>query len=343
MTYLRPLQIRDLVLENNLLQAPLAGYSSAPFRALVWRLGRPGLLASEMISANAIYQGARTQDPYLARAEEEGPVAFQLWGRMPEALECAARVAQERGADVIDINCGCPVPKVRAAGAGSKLMEEPELVGRLVQAMRRGSDRPVTVKIRVGTGSDHYNGVEVAKAAEEAGADLITVHGRHAQERYGHPVRYEKIAEIVASSKVPVVGNGDVRDGASAIRMFAETGCAGVMVGRACMGDPWVFARIKAEMAGGEWTAPSPQELGLTLLEHYDLLVDLVGNDRAIRQSRKLGAFYSRGLQGAKDFRSSLNNVNSREELAKMIDQLTGKSPARRTFDLCDQLSPNLL
>lgn len=320
--YLRTLNLRTLTLENNLFQAPLAGYSSAPFRSLTWRLGRPGLLATEMISARAVQIGAKTQEAYLAKAPDEGPVAFQLWGRDEAAVEYAAGVATDHGADVIDLNCGCPVPKVRAAGAGSKLMEDPALIGRLVAAMRRGTNVPVTIKIRAGTDPENYNGLQIAHIAQEEGVDLITVHGRHARERYGHPVRLERIAEIVAGVSIPIIGNGDVTDGASAQRMFEATGCAGVMIGRACMGAPWVFAQITAELTGQAWTAPPPVQMGRILLEHFDLLTGLIGTDNAIRQTRKLGAFYSRGVQGAKDFRSSLNGLQSRQELEELIRRL---------------------
>ncbi len=323
-TNLHPLRVGALTLENNLFQAPLAGYSSAPFRALTWRLGRPGLLATEMISSNAIHMGAKSQEPYLAKAPGEGPVAFQLWGRNEAALEFSAKVATDHGADVIDLNCGCPVPKVRAAGAGSKLMEEPALIGRLVAAMRRGTHLPVTIKIRVGTSPENYNGREIVHIAQEEGVDLITVHGRHAKERYGHPVRLERIAEIVEIATVPIIGNGDVVDGASAQAMIEATGCAGVMVGRACMGAPWVFAQIAAEMTGQAWTPPPPEQMGGILLEHYDLLTGLIGAEKAIRQTRKLGAFYSRGVQGAKDFRNSLNGLQTREELQELIVRVLG-------------------
>ena len=318
---LRPLTIGSLVLENNLVQAPLAGYSSAPFRSLTWRLGRPGLLTTEMISARAIQLGAKQQEQYLARAADEGRVSFQLWGNDPAAVEYAAKVAEDHGADAVDLNCGCPVKKVRAAGAGSKLMEDPPLIGRLVAAMRRGTKLPVSVKIRVGTSDRNYNGVEVARIAESEGADFIAVHGRHAAERYAHPARYERIAEVVQAVKIPVFGNGDVEDGETARRMFA-TGCAGVMVGRACMGAPWVFAKIKAELTGAEWTPPARAEMAAILLEHYDLLCGLVGAVRAIRQTRKLGAFYSRGLAGAKEFRNRMNTLDSRDDLQEALTLL---------------------
>lgn len=321
--YIKPVKLKKLVIENNIWQAPLAGYSSMPFRILTWRLGRPGLLATEMISARAVEQKNEKQEQYLIRSEQEGPVAYQLWGCNESAIEYAAGVVEDRGADVVDLNCGCPVKKVRAAGAGSKLMEDPLLIARLIKAMRRGvKNIPVTIKIRVGTSDRNYNGVEVAKIAEDAGVDLITVHGRHACERYSHSVRYEKIQEIVEAVKIPIIGNGDVCDGVSAKEMFDRTGCAGVMVGRACMGSPWIFDKIKLELSGNDWVGPDKVELASVMLEHYDLLVSLVGKDRAIRQSRKLGAFYSKGIIGARSFRNKLNNMKSREDLEELVNML---------------------
>lgn len=314
-----PLKLRGLVLENNLVQAPLAGYSSLPFRLLSRRLGGPGLAATEMISASALRQGAPGQDRYLARSPEEGPVLYQLWGADPDAVGYAAALVTGRGADAVDLNCGCPVRKVRAANAGSKLMENPPLVGRLVAAMRRHTELPVSIKIRAGGGPGAFNAVEIAKIAEAEGADWITVHGRHAKEAYATPCRYGEIAKVVDAVRIPVVGNGDVRDGASASAMFDRTGAAGVMVGRACMGAPWVFARIKAECAGEAFAPPGLRDIGRTILDHHDLLAGLVGPDRAIRHCRKLGAFYSKAFAGAREFRNRLNYCRGRDDLAELI------------------------
>ncbi len=316
---IRPLTLGSLTLENNLVQAPLAGYSSLPFRLLSWTLGRPGLLATEMISANALFQNSDSQEQYLARSDAEGPVLYQLWGAKPEAMGYAAAKATERGADAIDLNCGCPVRKVRAAGAGSKLMESPGLIAQLVRAMRKHTTLPVSVKIRVGTDAGNFNAVEIARIAEAEGADWLTVHGRHAKEAYGTPCRYGEIAKVVRAVKIPVVGNGDVRDGATVKKMFAETGVAGAMVGRACMGAPWVFDRIKTECAGLPYSAPSLPEIGAIILRHHDLLVELLGAERAIRHCRKLGSFYSKSFAGAREFRNQLNFCRTREDLAERI------------------------
>ena len=326
-TPIQPLTLGSLVLENNLIQAPLAGYSSLPFRLLSWRWGRPGLLATEMISAGALRQGSPCQDQYLAKSPEEGPVLYQIWGADPEAVGLAARIVAERGADAVDLNCGCPVRKVRAAGAGSKLMESPALIGRLVAAMRKNTALPVSIKIRVGPSAAVHNAVEVARVAEAEGADWITVHGRHAGEAYGTPCRYGEIARVAQAVALPVVGNGDVRDGKTAARMFSETGVRGAMVGRACMGAPWVFARIKTECAGEQFQPPPLAEIGKVILEHHDLLVRLLGGERAIRHCRKLGSFYSKSFAGAREFRNQLNFCHSRDDLAALIEQYYVEEP----------------
>lgn len=318
---IRPLRIGGLTLENNLVQAPLAGYSSLPFRLLSWVLGRPGLLATEMISANAMRQNPDSQEQYLAKSPQEGPVLFQIWGAAPDAVGYAAAAVSEQGADAVDLNCGCPVRKVRAADAGSKLMEDPPRIGKMVAAMRRNTRLPVSIKIRVGSAPGHFNAVAIARIAEAEGADWITVHGRHAKESYGTPCRYGEIAKVVAAVNIPVIGNGDVRDGKTALRMFMETGVAGAMVGRACMGAPWVFDRIKTECAGLPYQPPALAAIGGTILRHHDLLVELLGAERAIRHCRKLGSFYSKAFAGAREFRNRLNFCHSREDLASLIDE----------------------
>ncbi len=324
---IRPLKIGSLELENNLVQAPLAGYSSLPFRMLSWTMGRPGLLATEMISANALKQGAPSQDQYLTRSADEGPVLYQIWGANPEAVGFAAAKVTECGADAVDLNCGCPVRKVRAAGAGSKLMENPALIGKLVAAMRKNTALPVSIKIRVGPNVATVNALEVARIAEAEGVDWITMHGRHAGEAYGTPCRYDEIAKVAAAVSVPLVGNGDVRDGETARRMLEIPGVVGAMVGRGCMGAPWVFARIKAECAGETFTPPSVHEIGETIMRHHDLLVELLGAERAIRHCRKLGSFYSKAFAGAREFRNQLNFCHDRAELAELIDQYFSGNP----------------
>jgi nifR3 family TIM-barrel protein len=316
---LQPLRIRGLRLAWRALQAPLAGYSDRAFRLMCWRYGRPGLLATEMISARAAVEGTRRQEEYMALHPEEGPVQFQLWGTEPDALAEAARICADRGAAAIDLNCGCPVRKVTASGAGVALMRDPPLLGRCVAALRRATDLPVSAKIRLGPEREGWNGAAVARLVEDAGADLLTVHGRHGRERYATPVRVEAVAAIAEAVSLPVIGNGDVRDAASAQALVRRAGVDGVMIGRGCMGDPWVFDRLRAELSGEAWEPPSLAERGRVLLENFRLLIMDMGEDRAVRHVRKLACYYSRGLPGARSFRLSLNRCGTAEAFEESV------------------------
>ena len=315
--YLRPLTVRGLSLCNNIVQAPMAGFSNAAMRLLARRWGNPGLCFTEMISSSALVQNPLAQQRYLFLYPEEGPVAFQLWGRDPHILGEAARVAAERGAAAIDLNCGCPVRKILAAGAGVKLMEDPVFLGKIVARMRQSINLPLSIKIRLGPSLDRSNAVEIARIAAEEGVDFITVHGRYGGESYGAPCRYERIAEVVTAARMPVFGNGDVRDGRTAAAMFAKTGCAGVMIGRAALGAPWVFAKIAADLRGEAYEPPPPL-IGEIFLHHYDLLTEIVGK-AAILHCRKLGCFYSKGRAGGKELRVRLHQCRSREDLLVMV------------------------
>jgi nifR3 family TIM-barrel protein len=322
---LEPITIRGLTLPNRILQAPLAGYSNAPFRLLCRRLGDPGLVATEMISAKALVLGNPHNAFYLHREPGEGPVQYQLWGTEPAALEAAVRICEEHGADAVDLNCGCPVRKVNASGAGVKLMTDPPLIARCVEAMRRGTDLPVSVKIRVGPDAQTFNCIEVGRLAADAGVDFLTIHGRHGKERYATPVRAEWIRRVVEDlHPLPVIANGDVCDGETADRLHRLTDAAGVMVGRACMGDPWVFARIRAELKGEVFVEPGGAERGSVLLEHYRRLVEIMGEYRATRHVRKLAAFYSRGLAGSRRFRTGLNQCRDAESFTAHVREHFG-------------------
>ncbi|MFW5858106.1 MAG: tRNA dihydrouridine synthase [Planctomycetota bacterium] len=305
---LAPWTLRDLRLQNRILQAPLAGYGHLPFRLQCRIHGRPGLVATEMISAAALHQGNPRNAFYLERHPEEGPVQYQLWGADPAHLAEGTRRCRDAGADAVDLNSGCPVRKVLAAGAGVALMRDPAHLARCVAAMRGATDAPVSAKIRLGPDPRTPNALEVARAVEDAGADLLTVHGRLGGEAYNVPARADAIAAVVAAVGIPVVANGDVADGPSADRLQRATGCAGVMVGRACMGDPWVFARIRTELAGAPWTPPTVAERGEALVACYRMLHGRMGEDRATRHIRKLASFWSKGLPGARVYRLGLND-----------------------------------
>jgi nifR3 family TIM-barrel protein len=319
---LKSLKLGNIKIENRLFQAPLAGYTNMPFRLMCARHGRPGMLATEMISAKALILGGKHNEFYLQKHKEEYCLQYQLWGNEPEVLGQAAAIVQERGADAVDINCGCPVRKVNAAGAGAVIMKEPKRIEACISEMRKNASIPVSAKIRVGPTAQNWNAVEVAKLVEGAGADFITIHGRHGKERYNTPVRCEEIAKVVAAVSIPVIGNGDVINGKSAAYLVNNTGCAGVMIGRGCMGNPWIFDKIKTELAGKEWKPPQPYEIGEVLKLNYTMLVDIMGEERATRHIRKLACFYSKGFSGSREFRMEVNHCSTREEFTNLIDRL---------------------
>lgn len=318
---LTPITIRNLTLPNRIFQAPLAGYSNWPFRLMCHRYGGPGLLATEMISAQSLKQAKEKNAFYLERHPEEPHLQYQIWGTDPQAIGDAARICAEAGADTIDLNCGCPARKITAPGAGAAILRDPALIGACVAAMRKAVDIPISIKIRIGPNRECWNCLDVARIAEGEGADFLTIHGRHGKEAYATPVRYEHIAAVVAALSIPVIGNGDVLDGAGAERMVKETGCAGVMVGRGCMGHPWVFAGIKAFLEGHAWHAPSGVIRGKILTENFDYLLTLMGEHRATRHIRKLAAFYSRGLTGSREFRMEVNCINTADDFHAIVQR----------------------
>jgi len=308
---LKPMHIRGLTLPDRILMAPLAGYGNLPYRIICWRYGRPALLATEMISARGLRQGGPRTTAYLAHSGEEGPVQYQIWGTDPAGLGEATHMAAQAGAAAVDLNCGCPVRKILAGGAGVALMRHPDHIGRCVAVMREATGLPLSVKLRLGPDSRTSTAVDCARAAEDAGADFVTVHGRFGREAYNVPVRAQGIAHVVAAVGIPVVANGDVRDGPSATRLAQASGADAVMVGRACLGNPWAFARIRCELAGGSWSGPTPQERARTLLDNFSLLADFMGEARAVRHVRKLAAFYSKSVQGAREFREGLSRCTT--------------------------------
>ena len=233
-----------LLFNKKLIQAPLAGYSCAPFRVLAEQWGKPDFCYTEMLSAAHIFSGAKQRERYRYKSPDEGKLCAQLAGDEPHILAYAAQQAVSWGADFIDLNCGCPQPKIRKKNFGSKLLANSEHLYHLVSALKAAVNVPVLVKIRVDADSgDRYN-QEVAQAIEAAGANALTVHGRHWTHDYDIPVNYREIATIKDSVKIPVIGNGDIVDTASAKKMFAETGCDAVMIARASVGQPWLFEQI---------------------------------------------------------------------------------------------------
>ncbi|MBI3392980.1 MAG: tRNA dihydrouridine synthase DusB [Nitrospirae bacterium] len=318
---IRQLAIGKVIVENNLIQAPLAGYTDLPFRLLVREFGA-GLTVSEMISAEGVVRsGARS----LALAEtcpEERPFAVQIFGARPEAMAEAARILSEKPIDLIDINMGCPVPKVVRNGGGAALLKNPKEAARLMKAVAAASKVPVTIKIRAGWDERTKTALDVAREAEDAGISAVTVHARTRSQGFSGQADWRIIAAVKKAVGIPVIGNGDVFSAEDARRMFEETGCDGIMIGRGAVGNPWVYRDI-IDMArvGARGDAPSPPsivERRDVILRHLGMLAELRGEVHAARLFRKYVSGYTRGLPGGAGFREAANRQNTAQGLADL-------------------------
>lgn len=307
------------IFKKKLIQAPLAGYSCAPFRVLAQQWGQPDYCYTEMLSANAIASGNTQQKRYRYKSPHEGLLCAQLAGDKPEILAYAAQQAVSWGANLIDLNCGCPQPKIRKKNFGSSLLSNSEHLYQLVLALKKSVSVPVLVKIRVDSDSkDNFNR-DIALAIESAGADAITVHGRHWTQDYDVAVSYQDIAQIKSFVKIPVIGNGDIYDAASAKKMFDETHCDAVMIARASVGQPWIFEQIHQELKGGIFTPPTIVEIGNIFLEHVRGLMELENERTAILQSRKFVKYYFKKYIDYADFFPKISQVNTYDDLTRLI------------------------
>ncbi len=305
--------------------APMAGVADRSFRELCRGYGA-AFTVSELISAKAISLGDKKSHSMLMVSDGERPVASQLFGRDPDTMAMAARQALEYKPDFIDINMGCPAPKVAASGGGAILMKDIELAGRIVETVVKSVDLPVTVKMRIGWDKDHINCTELAKRCEQAGAAAITVHGRTKEQMYAPPVDLDKIAEVKRSVSIPVIGNGDIVDAKSAAHMYEYTGCDFIMVGRGAMGSPWIFSQINAYIGDGRILPEPPlSERMLVLLRQADATVKEKGERTALLEMRKHAAWYMRGLRGAASFRRRCGEISTMAELEKLC------------FDVCKE------
>ncbi len=319
---LRPLAIGGVTLENNLILAPMAGVTDLPFRLLCSEQGA-GLAGMEMVSAKAIMYGNKNTEGLLAIHPQEGPVSLQLFGSDPKIVSEMAKRIEERPFAVLDINMGCPVPKIVNNGEGSALMREPKLAGEIIAATVKAVKKPVTVKIRKGFDADHVSAVEIAKIAEDAGAAAVAVHGRTREQFYSGQADWEIITKVKEAVSIPVIGNGDVTDGESAERMLAQTGCDGVMIGRAARGNPWLFKQIAAYLRDGRTLpAPSMEEKKKMILRHAALQLEVKGEYTGVREMRKHLSWYTAGLPGSARLRGAVNQVESFAELEKLVESM---------------------
>lgn len=299
------LRIGRVNLGQGLILAPMAGITDLSFRLIARRFGAD-LVTSEMVSAEGVLRGNTSTRALLHTRPQERPLAVQLFGGEPRAVAEAARIVADRGADIIDLNMGCAVPKVTRQGAGAALLLDPARVGRMVTAVRQAVTVPVTVKIRSGWSREQINAVEVARCAEDAGADAVTIHPRTTKQGFSGAADWDVISRITAAVSIPVVGNGDIRRPEHAERMRDLTGCGGVMIGRAAMGNPWIFQQAKQLVAGELSRPPPPGERLDVMLDHLHLFQECRPGRPLLVGARSLIIWYSRGFPGSSQFRAAL-------------------------------------
>ncbi len=313
-------QIGNVKIDGNLLLGPMAGVTDLPFRVLCKEQGAD-LVYTEMVSAKGVQYNNKNTEQLLQIAEEERPAALQLFGADPDILRDTARRLEHRNFDILDINMGCPVPKVVNNGEGSALMKNPELIGEIVRKVSEGYSKPVTVKIRKGFNDDSINAVLVAKIAEENGAAAITVHARTREQFYSGKADWDIIRKVKEAVSVPVIGSGDVFTPQDAKAIMEETGCDAIMMARGTRGNPWLFAQIKAYLLDGV-LLPKPDfdEVRDMILRHAGMLADYKGETIAIREMRKHVAWYTTGYPGSAKLRNHVNEIETMDDLKKMLE-----------------------
>ena len=329
------LRIGNVELENNLILAPMAGVTDQPFRLLCKEMGC-GLLCTEMVSAKAILYGNRNTRELLEVRDEERPIAVQLFGSDPEIVSAMAHRIEDGPYDIVDINMGCPVPKVVNNGEGSALMKDPKLVEKLLTALVRRVEEPVTVKIRKGFDETHVNAVEIAKIAESCGVSAVAVHGRTREQYYSGEADWDIIRRVKEAVKIPVIGNGDVWGPKEARRILDTTGCDGVMIARGAQGNPWIFKQISHYLDTGELLQkPDTREVGAMILRHARLQIQLKGELIGMKEMRKHIAWYTAGLPHSTAIRRECNTLETLAQLEALLAGHGMLGAASREGALC--------
>lgn len=312
------MKIKDVEIKNGICLAPMAGIADRAFRELCINYGA-GYVVSEMVSAKGFTMGDKKSRQLLVLGESENPAAIQIFGDDPEIMAEAAEKCLEFNPQVIDINMGCPAPKIAMNGGGASLMKKPELAGEIIKAVSGAVSIPVTVKIRKGWDDNSVNAVQIAQIAEKNGASAVTVHGRTRMQMYSGNVDYDIIARVKQAVSIPVIGNGDIRDEQSAAIMLEKTNCDGIMIGRGALGNPWLFQRLNAYL--GECRVlpeVSVNEKMVVMLKHVEKIIEYKGEYTAIREARHHAAYYTKGIRGGAAFRREIGQLESFEQLQEL-------------------------
>ena len=313
------MKIGNIELDTPVALAPMAGISDLPYRVICREFGC-GLTVSEMVSAKGLLYKNEKTFAMLQIDEAERPTAIQLFGSVPEELAEAARIVEAQGADIIDFNMGCPVPKVVNNGEGSALMKVPELAGKILEAMVKAVRIPVTVKFRAGWDEEHRNAVEIAKIAEASGVAAVAVHGRTRNQFYMGKADWEIIRRVKEAVRIPVFGNGDVFTAGDGLRMFKETNCDGLMLARGVYGNPWLFTQLRAALAGKDIPAVTAGEKLQQIILHATALVDFKGEKVAIREMRSHASAYIKGLPRASEYREKFHKLETLREMVDLVN-----------------------
>ncbi len=319
---MNPLRIGNITLENNLILGPMAGVTDLPFRVLCKEQGA-GMICMEMVSAKAILYKNKNTNELLTIDEREHPVSLQLFGSDPDIISRMAKQIEPLPFDILDINMGCPVPKVVGNGDGCALMKQPLLAGEIIEKTAKAIDKPVTVKIRKGFDENHVNAVEMAHIAQECGAAAVAVHGRTREQFYAGAADWEIIRKVKEAVKIPVIGNGDLLTGKDIKEMERQTGCDGFMIARGAQGNPWIFKEMLYYLETGKnMERPSMKEIVDMMFRHAKMLISYKGDYTGIREMRKHAAWYVRGCQNAAKLRARINEVESYGELLAIFEEV---------------------